>query len=104
MSTKGKGGTPANPNVQATVDYLPAAAPFHGEFSPSDAVEAVRAAAMAFFGVSDHADRDTYKYWLEFEGERVQDTSVTLSTLLGEHRRGAHFNLVEEITKGTRER
>jgi hypothetical protein len=87
--------------VQVTVDYLPAAAPFHMEFPPATTLEVVRTAAMEFFGVRDRTERDTYKYYLAFEGNRLTDTGQTLEQLLGPHRKGAHFHLVEEITPGT---
>lgn len=85
--------------VQATVNYLPATEPFHKVY-PSDAlVETVRVDAMQFFGVRDRQERDTFRYFLEFDKERV-NTSQTLDQLLGPHRRGAQFNLIEEITPG----
>lgn len=86
--------------VQVTVDYLPAATPFHHRFDEDTTLEVVRTRAMEFFGVKDRQERDSYHYWLEFDGQRITDTNQTLSHLLGEHRRGAHFNLIEEITPG----
>jgi hypothetical protein len=93
------GGTAVG--IQVTVDYLPAAKPLHREFDPETTLEVVRAAAMDFFGVRDRQERDTYKYYLSFENSRMTDTSQTLEHLLGPHRKGAHFHLVEEITPGT---
>ena len=86
--------------VEVTVEYLPATKPYHGEFEQSDALSAVRAAAMSFFGVADHQDRDKHEFFLEFEGNRLTDLSQTLASLLGIHRKGAHFNLIEVITQG----
>ena len=86
--------------VEVTVDYVPAVKPFHAAFQEADSVEVVRQAAMNFFGVSDHQDRDTHRFWLEFDGRRLTNPAETLGDLLGEHRRGAKFLLVEEITKG----
>jgi hypothetical protein len=91
---------PPAPPVQVTVDYLPAAKPFHNDFVETTTVETVRTEAMNFFGVRDRQERDTYKYFLEFEKVRVTDTSKTLRQLLGSERGGAHFNLIEEVTKG----
>jgi hypothetical protein len=49
--------------------------------------------------VSDHRDRDTHQFFLEFDGRRLTDMAETLRQLLG-HRHGAKFNLVEQITPG----
>lgn len=86
--------------VQVTVDYLPAAKPFHKEFPETTTLETVRAEAMTFFGVRDRQERDTFRYFLEFEKTRITDTGRTLRDLLGPHRSGAHFNLIEEVTPG----
>jgi hypothetical protein len=86
--------------VHVTVNYLPAAEPFREEFQHEAVLETVRAQAMEFFGVQDRQERDTYRYYLEFEGDRLSNTSQTLGDLIGERRRGAHFNLIEEITPG----
>ncbi len=91
---------PPPPPVQVTVDYLPATKPFHKDFGETTVVEAVRAEAMTFFGVRDRQERDTYRYFLEFEKARVTNTAQTLRDLLGPKRRGAHFNLIEEVTPG----
>src|SRR5262245_57747063 len=93
-------GAHAEQNVQVTVEYLPASAPFHRTYARAAALESVRTDAMAFFGVRDHQDRDTHRFFLEFEGARVTNTSQTLDQLLGVHRRGAHFNLIEEVVAG----
>lgn len=86
--------------VEVTVEYLPASRPFHKEYPDSTTVGTVRTEAMAFFGVSDHRDRDTHQFFLEFNGRRLTNTAETLEQLLGPHRKAAHFNLVEQITPG----
>jgi hypothetical protein len=93
-------GVHARPDVQVVVAYLPASQPFHREYSDETVIEAVRNDAMTFFGVRDRQERDTYRYYLEFERARVTNTAQTLGQLLGVHRRAAHFNLIEEITPG----
>jgi hypothetical protein len=86
--------------IEVTVEYLPATKPFHGEFAQSDTAGAVRASATSFFSVADHQDRDKHEFFLEFEGARLTDLGQTLESLLGPHRRGAQFNLIEVITQG----
>lgn len=86
--------------VQVTVDYLPATKPFHTDFPETTTLETVRTEAMLFFGLRDRQERDTFRYFLEFEKARVTDTGRTLRDLLGAHRGGAHFNLIEEVTPG----
>lgn len=86
--------------IQVTVDYLPATKPFHKDFEETTTLETVRTESMIFFGVRDHQERDTFRYFLEFEKMRVTNTAQTLKDLLGPHRRGAHFNLIEEVTPG----
>ncbi len=54
---------------------------------------------MAFFNVADYTDRDRHEFHLEFEGNRV-DYNLTLAQFLGEHRKGVHFDLVEQVTAG----
>jgi hypothetical protein len=71
--------------VEVDVRYLPAAHPFHQPYPPETTLETVRTAAMGYFGVQDRTERDTYRYYLGFEGQRVTDTSQTLGGLLGEH-------------------
>ncbi len=88
-------------NVQVTVDYLPATEAFHRAYAGSTTLETVRTEAMVFFGVRDRQERDNYEYFLEFQASRVNNTQQTLDQFLGVHRRGAHFNLVEQITPGT---
>lgn len=91
---------PEHETVKVSVDYLPAAGPFKKDFEEAATLEAVRTEAMAHFGVSDRQDRNTYKYWLHFEGQRISDTNRTLEQLLGKKRHGK-FDLVEEITPGS---
>jgi hypothetical protein len=87
-------------SVKVTVDYLPATEAFHGEFTRETVLETIRTEAMSFFGVADRTERDTYRYYLEHDGHRITDTSVTLGSVIDEHAHAAHFNLVEEITPG----
>jgi hypothetical protein len=86
--------------VEVAVEYLPATKPFHQEFAPGDTVGAVRASATSFFGVADHQDRDKHEFFLEFDSTKLTDLGQTLESLLGPHRKGAHFNLIEVITQG----
>jgi len=88
------------PDDRITVDYLPASQPFHHSYEGSATLSTVRTDAMAFFHVSDHKDRDTHQFFLEFQGRRLTNMAETLEQLLGPHRRGAKFNLVEQITPG----
>jgi hypothetical protein len=85
--------------VETTVDYLPATQPFHKPYPQATTLQVVRTEAMQHFGVSDHTDRDRHEFHLEFEGQRV-DYSRTLAQLLGEHRKGVHLDLVEQVTAG----
>lgn len=86
--------------VQVTVDYLPATTPFHREYPGTETLAVVRTDAMVFFGVRDRQERDKYEYFLEFQRSRVTNNSQTLDELLGPHRRGAEFHLIEQITPG----
>jgi hypothetical protein len=86
--------------IEVSVEYLPATKPFHADFTPGDTVGAVRASATSFFGVADHQDRDKHEFFLEFEGTKLTDLGQALESLLGPHRRGAQFNLIEVITQG----
>ena len=88
-------------DVQVTVNYLPATKAFHHAYPGPTTLAPVRTDAMAFFGVQDRKERDQYEYFLEFQGRRITDLSQTLDQLLGPHRRGAEFNLIEQITPGT---
>jgi hypothetical protein len=85
--------------IQVTVDYLPAA-PFHHRYAPESVVEAVRMAAMKFFGVQDRQERDTYRYFLEIGGIWITDTNQPISDF-AEHGHQLHFHLVEQITPGS---
>ncbi len=87
--------------VDVAVDYLPATAAFHHEYSGAQTLDTVRSDAMVFFGVRDRQERDKYEYFLEFEGGRVTNTAQTLDDLLGPHKRKAEFHLVEQITPGS---
>jgi hypothetical protein len=86
--------------VKVTVAYLPAPKPFHHSYEDETTIGTIRTESMAFFGVSNHKDRDTHEFFLEFEGRRLSDLGETLEKLLGPHRREAHFNLVEQVTQG----
>jgi len=86
--------------VKVTVAYLPAPVPFRHVFRDETVIATVRIDALTFFGVQDHQDRDKHEFFLEFEGRRLTNMAETLGQLLGPHRREAHFNLIEEITKG----
>ena len=81
------------------VDYLAAAAPFHGRLPEDEPIENARAASMTFFGVADRQERDTYHYFLEIDGVRITDTSIPIRSFL-KHGHELHANLVEQITPG----
>ena len=91
---------PQHETVKVSVDYLPAAKPFKKDFEETATLETVRTEAMAHFGVRDRQERDTYHYWLHFDGQRINDTNQTLDQVLGKKRNGK-FDLVEEITPGS---
>lgn len=86
--------------IDVKVDYLPASAPFVREYKDETTIETVRTDAMNFFGVKDFQDRNIHKFFLEFEGRVLENTSETLEQLLGPHRQSAHFNLIERVTQG----
>jgi len=86
--------------IDVKVDYLPAPAPFVRKYKDETTIETVRTDAMNFFGVKDYQDRNIHKFFLEFEGRVLENTSETLEQLLGPHRRSAHFNLIERVTQG----
>jgi hypothetical protein len=86
--------------VEVTVSYLPSPNRFHRKYADETTVGTIRTDAMAFFGVTDHKDRDTHEFFLEFEGRRLTNLGETLKQLLGPRRREAHFNLVEQVTQG----
>jgi hypothetical protein len=97
---QGKQAKPAEQEVQVIVIYLPASQPFRHAYLGTTTLGTVRTDAMSFFGVQDRTDRNKYEYFLEFEGRRLTNLSETLDALLGPHRRGAEFHLVEQITPG----
>lgn len=86
--------------TEVTVSYLPASHPFHKSYAPESTLELVRTEVMAHFGVQNHTDRDTHEFFLEHDGERITDYSQTLADFLGEHRKGLHLDLVEQVTAG----
>jgi hypothetical protein len=86
--------------IEVKVDYLPAPAPFVRKYSDETLIEIIRTDSMAHFGVKDFQDRNIHKFFLEFEGRVLENTSETLGHLLGPHRRSAHFNLIERVTQG----
>jgi hypothetical protein len=100
IEEQGKQPKPAEQEVHVTVNYLPAPQPFHRAYAGTTTLGTVRTDAMNFFGVQDRTDRNRYEYFLEFEGRRLTNLSETLDTLLGPHRRGAEFHLIEQITPG----
>jgi len=92
---------PAHDFVEVSVDYLPSPKQFHQSYKDATVIETVRIDAMNFFGVKDFQDRNTHKFFLEFEGRSLENTGETLGQLLGPHRRGAHFNLIERVIQGS---
>ena len=88
------------PTVATEVAYLPAVAVFKKDYDDEVRVSVVRDDAMLFFRVSDHRDRDTHEFFLEFEGKRVGDLNQMLEQVMGHDRRHARFNLIEQITPG----
>ena len=90
----------AKDTVKVTVEYLPATKPFEHKYLRPTELTIVRSDSMAFFGVSDHKDRDTHEFFLVYEGRRLTNLSETLGQLLGPHRHDAEFHLVEQVTQG----
>ena len=86
--------------VEVSVDYLPSPNQFHQKYQDKTVIETVRIDAMNFFGVKDFQDRNIHKFFLEFEGRVIENTSETLEQLLGPHRSSARFNLIERVTQG----
>jgi hypothetical protein len=86
--------------VEVSVDYLPSPNRFHQKYKDKTVIETVRVDAMTFFGVKDFQDRNIHKFFLEFEGRVLENTSETLEQLLGPNRHSAHFNLIERVTQG----
>lgn len=89
----------AEQSVEVTVSYLPAEKPFHRGFTEDTRLAVVRTEAMQFFGVADFTDRDRHEFQLDADGNRV-DYNQTLAQFLGEHRKGLHLDLVEQVTAG----
>ena len=94
--------TPPEAHVDVQVHYLPATQAFRRDYDDETLVATVRTDAMAFFGVQDHTDRDKHEFFLEFEGQRITNTSQTLEQIFGRDRHQAKLNLVEQITAGGR--
>lgn len=86
--------------VKVEVSYLPATDEFEKRYEPDAPLSAVRTEAMAHFGVQNYTDRDTHEFFLELNGGRITDYSVTLEGLLGDKRKKAEFALVEQVTAG----
>lgn len=91
---------PKTKTIKVTVSYLPARHPFREEYGRETTLEEVRTAAMAHFGVQNYTDRDTHEFFLEHDGERIVDYSLTLDDFLGTRRRNVHLDLVEQVTAG----
>jgi hypothetical protein len=87
--------------VNAQVEYLPASQPYQHRYPDSTPLATVRTDSMAFFGVSDHRDRDTHEFFLTYAGQRITNLSQTLEQLVGD-KHDATFDLVEQITQGAK--
>jgi hypothetical protein len=85
--------------VHTKVEYLPAAQPYQHSYLGATQLATVRTDSMAFFGVSDHKDRDVHEFFLTFDGSRITDLSKTLEQLPGD-KHEVRFDLVEQITPG----
>lgn len=85
---------------KVTVGYLPATTPFEKRYDSDTQMSIVRTESMAHFGVQNHTDRDTHEFFLELDGDRITDYSVTLEGLLGKKPKKAEFDLVEQVTAG----
>jgi hypothetical protein len=90
---------PVHDTIAVKVDYLAATKPFHDRFPRDTPVETVRLAAMEFFGVADHQDRDQHIFRIHANGSVVTDTSQPISNLVT-HGSQLHCDLVEEIIAG----
>jgi hypothetical protein len=86
--------------VKVEVSYLPATHDFEKRYARDTALSTVRTEAMAHFGVQNFTDRDTHEFFLELNGGRITDYSVTLEGLLGDRAKKAEFALVEQVTAG----
>jgi hypothetical protein len=95
--------TLAEKTIETKVGYLPAPKPYDHRYPLDTLMEAIRAGAMAHFGVENYTDRNTHEFFLEFEGQRITDYSQTLEAVVGgRHHEKADFELVEQVTAGAR--
>src|SRR5437016_396774 len=85
--------------IHVNVDYLAATRPYEHEYVDDTRLSQLRTDTMAFFGVSDHRDRDLHEFYLIFGGQRVTDLGQTIDQLVGE-KHEAKFDLAEQITAG----
>lgn len=86
--------------VKVTVFYLPAPEAFEERYEPDALMSTVRTDAMVHFGVQNYTDRDQHEFFLELDGGRITDYSVTLGSLLGDKPKNVEFDLVEQVTAG----
>ncbi|MGH3070801.1 MAG: hypothetical protein ACRDNB_00860 [Gaiellaceae bacterium] len=86
--------------VKVEVSYLPATEEFEERYEREAPLSTVRTEAMEHFGVQNYTDRDTHEFFLELDGTRITDYSVTLEGLLGKKPKKAEFDLVEQVTAG----
>lgn len=88
------GGKPEQ--IKATVSFpLAGEGPYKADVEPDDTTEAIRARAMAHFGV---ADDQTTVYYLTHKGDRA-DPNATVGSLAG--KAGAvKFTLAKELFQG----
>jgi hypothetical protein len=86
--------------VKVEVSYLPAPEEFEQRYEPETPLATVRTEAMEHFGVQNYTDRDTHEFFLELDGTRVTDYTVTLEGLLGKKPKKVEFDLVEQVTAG----
>lgn len=93
---------PKAKTVKVEVNYLPAPRTFEKRYSDETALSVVRTESMAFFEVENYTDRDQHEFFLELDGTRITDYSVTLEVLLGKKARKGEFDLVEQVTAGGR--
>lgn len=88
--------------VQVTVGYLPATEPFHKAYGPEETLSTVRAEAMAYFEIADYNDRDQHTFHLHFSDQKIEDLGQRVGDLVGEHRKGLHLEIVEQVIAGAR--
>ena len=86
--------------VKLTVSYLPAPEAFEERYELDALMSAVRTDAMAYFGVQNYTDRDQHEFFLELDGTRITDYSVTLGSLVDDKPKKVEFDLVEQVTAG----